>query len=257
VVKEKDVLLDHNYDGIMELDNDMPPWWLYLFYITIAWAGLYFIYFHVFGIGDSQHVSYMKQMDSSYTEAGSGPGASGFGYQSPLYSNDIDMTPRLRKQLGQFIGKEISFSDLIIEAKRKASPDDLNKLNDIFPTSYVSTSDFDDNSQTGNDMDWTALTDETSLTIGKNVWDKNCAVCHLPDGGGSIGPNMTDEYWIHGGSINDIIKIIMVGVPAKGMIPWNTTLSPDAIHQVSSYILTLQGTKPAKAKDRQGELYQP
>ena len=102
-----------------------------------------------------------------------------------------------------------------------------------------------------------ALTDEASLAAGKKIWDTQCFTCHLNDGGGSIGPNMTDDYWIHGGDMASIVNIIKVGVPTKGMIPWETTLSADQILQVSSFIkVKLVGTTPAAPKAPQGDLFE-
>ena len=98
------------------------------------------------------------------------------------------------------------------------------------------------------------ITDKVGLTKGKAIFTKNCLACHGANAEGLIGPNMTDKYWIHGGSLEDIIHIINVGVIAKGMIPWKPLLSKEEIHQVSSYILTLQGTNPENAKAPEGEL---
>ena len=78
-------------------------------------------------------------------------------------------------------------------------------------------------------------------------------------GEGLVGPNMTDKYWIHGGSINDIFKTIKYGVPEKGMISWQAQLNPKkkAIQNVASYILTFQGTNPPNQKVSEGVLYEP
>jgi hypothetical protein len=73
------------------------------------------------------------------------------------------------------------------------------------------------------------LTDETSLLSGKNIFTVNCVPCHGPDGGGTVGPNLTDKYWIHGGSIKDVFKTVKYGVPVKGMISWQTMLNPKKI----------------------------
>ena len=89
------------------------------------------------------------------------------------------------------------------------------------------------------------------------IYDKSCLVCHLSKGEGLIGPNLTDQYWMYGGSIEDVIDIIVVGVPSKGMISWKDQLSPKQIQEVSSFILSLQGTNPPNAKEPQGELYNP
>lgn len=105
----------------------------------------------------------------------------------------------------------------------------------------------------------TVVFDESAAALGagKSLFETNCAACHAADGGGGVGPNLTDEYWIHGGSISDVFSIVKYGVVEKGMIPWQDQLSPEQIQQVSSYILTLKGTTPAVPKDPQGELYSP
>lgn len=95
------------------------------------------------------------------------------------------------------------------------------------------------------------------LEAGKKTFVTICAACHKADGGGMVGPNLTDDYWIHGGSLKDIFKTIKYGVPEKGMISWKEQLSPQQIAQVANYILTLHGTNPPGAKEKQGDLYVP
>ncbi len=259
MTKEKDILLDHDYDGIKELDNDLPPWWLYLFYFTIIWGIGYLFYYHVFGIGDSSRVEYLKQMNPGMviTEE---MAQSQFGYESP-YASPAVMTPLLRKQLARFVGSDVPFERLIAEAKRRASADDLKKLNELFPGEQFSPGGYAPpepvSSGSASLADIEPQMDEASLAAGKEVWMKNCIACHGVNGEGGIGPNMTDEYWIHGGSMADIVHIINVGVPAKGMIPWAGVLKPDEVTQVSSFILSIQGTNPSGAKEPQGELYTP
>lgn len=97
----------------------------------------------------------------------------------------------------------------------------------------------------------------TALGSGKTIFETNCAACHASDGGGGVGPNLTDEYWIHGGSIIDVFKIVKYGIVEKGMIPWQDQLSPEQMQQVSSYVLTMRGTTPAIPKEPQGELLAP
>ena len=96
-----------------------------------------------------------------------------------------------------------------------------------------------------------------ALSTGKTIFDSNCAACHAADGGGGVGPNLTDQYWLHGGDIKDLFTVIKYGVIEKGMVPWEAQLSPKEIQDVASYILTFQGTTPAAPKDPQGELYSP
>lgn len=189
VEKEEQIMLDHNYDGIRELDNNLPPWWLWLFYITIAFSGVYFVYYHMTPYGKSSTEKYEMAMAKAAAE--------------------IEEFRALR-------------ADLVDE-------DNLE-----------------------------VLTDDQSLEIGKSIYINNCAVCHLNSGAGSVGPNLTDNYWIHGGSISDVYKTVKYGVPEKGMISWQTQLRPIEMHQVSSYILeSLVGTNPPDAKEPQGEEYVP
>jgi cytochrome c oxidase cbb3-type subunit 3 len=97
--------------------------------------------------------------------------------------------------------------------------------------------------------------DKKLLADGQTLFAEKCAVCHLADGGGVVGPNLTDAYWIHGGDIQSIFKTIKYGVPAKGMIAWQNTFSGKQMEALASYVKTLQGTTPAVGKEPQGELY--
>ncbi len=100
------------------------------------------------------------------------------------------------------------------------------------------------------------LTDNQSLDNGKQIFNSICAVCHMADGGGLVGPNLTDDYWIHGNTIADLYRVTTEGVIEKGMIPYRDQLSPQQRLEVSSYILEeLVGTTPANPKEPQGELY--
>ncbi len=95
------------------------------------------------------------------------------------------------------------------------------------------------------------------LDEGKKTFQTICAACHRPDGGGQVGPNLTDDYWIHGGALKDIFKTIKYGYPEKGMISWKEQLSPSQMAQAANYILTLHGTNPPNPKEKQGTLYVP
>ena len=188
VEKEETVMLDHDYDGIRELDNHLPPWWKWLFYLSIVFAVVYLLAFHVFHIFPLSAEEYEQQMT------------------------------RAKKELE------------VRKASLAASVDE-------------------------NSIEFTD--DPSVLNAGKEIFDKNCVPCHASDGGGGVGPNLTDKYWIHGGSIHDIFRTIKYGVPEKGMITWQTQLSPVQIKDVACYVKTLEGTTPAKPKEPQGELYVP
>lgn len=181
VEREHEIALDHNYDGIVELDNNLPTWWLYLFYATIIFAGGYFYYYQTSGYGDSQIEEYDKSMIAAAEEM-------------KLHASKVD-----------------------------------------------------ENSAT-------VLTDAAAVEEGKILFLENCAACHGKLGEGGVGPNFADEYWLHGGDIKSVFKTIKYGVPEKGMIPWQSQMSPVQIQQVASYILTLKGTNPPNAKAPQGEL---
>lgn len=185
IEKEHDILLDHDYDGIKELDNDLPPWWKYGFYLTIGVAIVYLINFHVLGTGDLQKAEYDKS---------------------------------------------------IVQAKI-----DLEE--------YMKTA--------ANNVDETTVKELSGpdIEVGKELFIASCAACHGKDGRGTVGPNLTDEYWLHGGSVADIFKTIKYGWVDKGMKSWKDDLSPMQIAQITSFIRTLKGTNPAGAKAAQGDLY--
>ncbi|MDX2189849.1 MAG: cbb3-type cytochrome c oxidase N-terminal domain-containing protein [Bacteroidota bacterium] len=96
------------------------------------------------------------------------------------------------------------------------------------------------------------LTDASALEEGKAIYTKNCVACHSPTGAGGVGPNLTDEYWIHGKTPKNIFHTISEGVIEKGMIAWKKQLNPAQIQKVASYIVMLQGTNPAGGKEPQG-----
>ena len=185
VEQEADVMLNHDYDGIKELDNALPPWWKYGFYITIGIALVYMLNFHVFSIGLSPTQEYNAEM----------------------------------KNAG--IAKEV------YEANNK------DKI----------------------DEEHVPMANADGITAGKNLFEANCVACHLKDGGGSVGPNLTDDYWLHKGSMNDIYNTIKAGYPDKGMQSWSGQFTPREISFLASYIKILRGTKPAAPKAQQGEFY--
>lgn len=188
VEEEDQVATDHVYDGIRELDNNLPPWWLAGFYISIVFAVVYLLRYHVFDAAPLQEEEFKMEM----------------------------------------------------AAAEVAKEEYLKTAANLIDESTVEI-----------------LTEESRLVAGQSIFDKNCAVCHAKDGGGGVGPNLTDNYWIHGNSIADVFSTVKYGVPAKGMIPWQDQLSPAEIQEVSSYVLTLVGTTPADPKEPQGESMAP
>jgi mono/diheme cytochrome c family protein len=277
-LNEKDILMDHNYDGIQELDNDLPPWWLWLFYITIIWSVLYMIHYHVFETGDSSEVEYLKELDPEYTTAAALEKPS-FSYRSPLFSAGEELTPLTRVQLAvaqqkeadflaaksgkgasQVSLQEVSFEEIIVAAMRVADETNLVKLQQTFPEIWeiyqkvetkVGAAAVEIKEEPVAII--LPLTDTASLTDGEAIYVTNCVSCHGNLGQGGIGPNLTDEYYIHGASAGAVVGIINNGVPAKGMISWKPILNEQQILQVTSYILTLYGTDPPNAKAPQGE----
>jgi cytochrome c oxidase cbb3-type subunit 3 len=103
-----------------------------------------------------------------------------------------------------------------------------------------------------------ALTDAASLEAGRAIYegpDNVCASCHRPDLGGMIGPNLTDDYWLHGCTVGDVVASIKTGYPLKGMMPFGTTktLTDQQVLQVASYVLSKRGSSPPDPKPAQAE----
>lgn len=211
---ENERLLDHNFDGIRELDNFLPPWWTWLFIITIVFSVGYFLHYHVFKTGDLQDVEYYKEVNPEWAEADLKMVGPSFRYKSPYKGTGTDVTVASGEAGEALAGGVVGESVAV-----------------------------------------TVLTDSESIDKGKSIFATNCVVCHGANGEGLIGPNFCDSNWIHGGAIEDLVRTINVGVPAKGMIPWDRTLTPEQILQVASYILTLEGTNPPNQKAPEGELY--
>ena len=185
--EEPEIILDHNYDGIKELDNTLPPWWVYMFYATIIFAVVYLVRFEVLG---------------GYTQ-------------------------------------EMEYAQSVAQAKRELADYKSASKEAIIDAETV-----------------IILTSGSDLKRGKAVYNLNCAACHIGDGGGGIGPNLTDKYWILGGGIKNVFTTITNGGrDGKGMVAWGKTLKPKDIQKVASYIMSMQGTMPAKPKPPQGKLF--
>ena len=105
------------------------------------------------------------------------------------------------------------------------------------------------------ELDLLALVDDpVSLEAGKKLYDANCIACHQQQGQGLVGPNLTDQYWIHGGKILDLHRVITEGIPEKGMIAWKEKFTPKQISAVTAFIWTLRGTNPPNPKKAEGDL---
>lgn len=102
----------------------------------------------------------------------------------------------------------------------------------------------------------TLLKDAADIEAGKKLFIAGCAACHGVEGQGVVGPNLTDDHWIHGGKVNEIFSTIKYGVPDKGMKSWKEDFSPKQLAQLTGYIKSIRGTKPANPKDQQGTLYE-
>jgi cytochrome c oxidase cbb3-type subunit 3 len=178
------LLLDHEYDGIQELDNNLPRWWVWLFYISIIFSAVYLVYYHVTRTGNLQAAEYENEVKRA-----AAAGASAFAqFESSI--------PTLQP-----------------------------------------------------------LTDAAAIEKGRLLYVKNCVACHRVDGGGLVGPNLTDNFWIHGSTFGDSVKVIWDGVPDKGMLAWKKQgMTPADIINVASYIYTLRGAtlaSPGKPPENQ------
>jgi cytochrome c oxidase cbb3-type subunit 3 len=184
ITQEQSILLDHNYDGIQELDHRMPPWLAYFFYGTVAFAVVYMVSFWV--------LETVPTGEAEYTA-------------------------------------EVTLAEEQIAAYKKTV-----------------AAGIDENTAK-------LVTDPKALETGKTLFDQNCQACHGGAGEGGVGPNLTDEYWLHGGTVGEVFKTIKYGVPEKGMIAWQQKLKPEEIQDVTGYILSLQGTHPAGGKEPEGD----
>ncbi len=100
-----------------------------------------------------------------------------------------------------------------------------------------------------------AVVDPEQLKVGAKIYVEKCVACHAPDGGGLIGPNLTDNYWIHGqGTLSAIYSVIKDGVGDKGMPPWEAMLSSSELVAITGYVKSIRGKPVATAKPPQGDL---
>lgn len=169
----------HEYDGIQEYDNDLPPWWKAGFVATIIFAFVYLFLYHF--------------SDNSFALL-----------QGEEYAAEV------------------------AEAKIK----------------YANVDQIYDG----------PIEDAIALESAHGIFTKSCLACHGAYGEGGVGPNLTDNYWLHGGDVNKVYSTIKYGVVEKGMKAWKSEYSNQEIYELSSYILSLKGSNPENAKEPQGEL---
>ncbi len=168
----------HEYDGIEEADNELPKWWLAIFYLSTAFAIGYWFYYHEFAIGIGTQATYIEEL----------------------------------------------------AAKKAAQPQPAM-------------------------VDFSALAqDSTAISAGKASFGLTCVPCHDKTAQGKIGPNLTDKYWIRGGSAVDIYKSISEGSPAKGMPGWLPSLGEQTVRNLTAFVLSIRNTN-VKGKAPQGEEY--
>jgi cytochrome c oxidase cbb3-type subunit 3 len=190
VEREESIDLGHDYDGIRELDNHLPPWWKWLFIGTVVWGVIYLLVFHVVG-------------------------------SLPL--------------------SEEEYNNELITAEKS-----IQKLKASQPQEQIDE----------NTIEFT--NDVAMIAKGKEIFMSNsCGTCHRNDGGGNaIGPNLTDNYWIHGGNAKNIFVTIKSGVVEKGMPAWGKLMSPKDVRDLTFYVMSLKGSNPVDAKAPQGELFE-
>jgi len=175
----------HEYDGIVELDNQLPRWWRNLFYATIIFSIIY-VWHYEFGVGPSIQDEFNAQM------------------------NALELQ-RLAKSSGAGLSEEKLLA-VIADAQEKSK--------------------------------------------GKAIFDFRCASCHGLQGGGGIGPNLVDKFWMNGnGKPISVAQLIKDGVPAKGMPPWGAILSESELYAVTAYVHSMKGSNPVNAKEPQGNEY--
>ena len=182
------LLLDHEIDGIQEFDNDLPRWWLWLFYLSTVFAVVYLIVLHGCGLGSLSHEKYEGEM------------------------------------------------------ARAARLAEMRAIREAATTPPLPTE---------------PTLEADTVAFGQKLFLTHCVVCHREQGQGLVGPNLTDNHWLHGPAFADNQTIIIHGVPAKGMIAWKNVLRPPEIHAVASYIYTLRGTNPPEPKPPEGTFYEP
>ncbi len=170
----------HRYDDILEEDNHLPNWWLFILFGTIVFAFGYWFVYHT-----------MKVLPT--------PGAE--------YATDVAA---------------------IKKANLAANP-----MSDEALASLVK--------------------DPNSIAEGQKVFVSTCASCHGQNAQGVVGPNLTDQFWIHGAQPTQIAKSVTEGYAEKGMPAWGPILGPDKVRKVTAFVLSIRNTNVAGGKAPQGD----
>ncbi len=174
----------HIYDGdLQEEDNQLPNWWLWLFYGTITFGVIYWLVYHDMKVADQPDEAYRKEVAAIQAA----------------------------------------------EAKKLG------------------------NAAVTNDSLLAMSKDATTVAAGKEAFLANCVACHKPDASGLVGPNLTDAYWIHGGTPEKIYRTVHDGWVDKGMAAWAPQLGEEKVRQLVAYVLTLKNTNVAGGKAPQGD----
>jgi cytochrome c oxidase cbb3-type subunit III len=174
----------HVYDGIEELDNQLPRWWVWTFLGSVIFATGYWLYYHGFDQGQLPSEEYAAQQAV----------------------------------------------ELAAEAER------LKKSGEITPELLM-----------------TLAKDPGTIAQGKATYDTVCVSCHAEGGKGNIGPNLTDDAWLHGGDPVAVYKIVNEGFLAKQMPAWGKQLGEEKTRSVVAYVLTIKNTNVPGGKAPQGD----
>jgi cytochrome c oxidase cbb3-type subunit 3 len=173
----------HEYDGIIEEDNQLPRWWLYTLYATVVFALGYWAFYEAFG----------------------NPG--------PLDQYRAERVAERRAEAQRLMAMGAPTDELLVEMAKNPA----------------------------------------IVAQGAEIYASTCASCHLASGGGQIGPNLTDEYWLHGGAPTAILKTVRDGVVDKGMLAWGPMLGEEKVRAVTAYLITLKDTNVPGGKPPQGD----